>query len=84
MKMFGGTCHLNIQCRRISQAKTSLQQVKCPPKQMLNLNELYGVIFRKIEHFITPDMRISINTVKYLLYLYDPFMHLTQETYSFI
>lgn len=39
---------------------------------MLNLHELYDVIFRKIKHFITPDVRTSNTTVNYLLYLFYP------------
>jgi hypothetical protein len=62
------------------QAKTIVNQVKCPPKLMLNLNELYGVVFRKIEHFITPDVRTSTTAVNYLFGLFDLVMRLTRNT----
>jgi hypothetical protein len=40
---------------------------------MLNSNKLYGIIFRKTEHFITTDARTLNTRANYLLYLFDHF-----------
>jgi hypothetical protein len=60
---FGGICHLNLQSRRWAKQETIVKAGEnlppwrwrrhIPPKRRLTFNGLHGVIFKKIQLFLT-------------------------------
>jgi hypothetical protein len=72
-RRFGGTCHLHLQGRRISQARNQRESSclpRVPPKRRLTFNGLHSVISQKIKLFITTVLITSNPTSLHWDFLY--------------